>query len=52
MSRDLTTNLITEITSAAFRPFYADEATTPLALGTGIGELSNQASHTLVSARF
>ena len=43
MSRDLTTNLITEITSAAFKPFYAikaDLATTTLALWTGIGDLS------------
>ncbi len=43
MSRDLTANLITEITSAAFRPFYAikaDLATQTLALWTGIGDLS------------
>lgn len=43
MSRDLNSDLITQITSAAYRPFFAIQATldsTTLRLWTGIGDLS------------
>ena len=43
MSRDLNSDLITQITSAAFRPFFAIQATldsTNLRLWTGLGDLS------------
>lgn len=43
MSRDLNSDLITQITSGAFRPFFAINATldsTDLRLWTGLGDLS------------
>ena len=43
MSRDLNSDLITQITSEAFRPFFAIQATldsTNLRLWTGLGDLS------------